>query len=139
CHKFNPQGGVGATNAMHDAIVLANVINGLPFHPIAEDIEAAFQAYKDERFNWVQSAYESSKVHRTMIGQSFASKCSRYCAKHIPTWLFDKIQAKAFSYRPQIAFLPLVKDTSRVKPAPQPSLYIKAPVESEKPTKTQAL
>lgn len=54
---------------MHDAIVLADLINGLPFHPIAEEIEAAFKAYQDERFGWVHSAYESSKVHRTMMGQ----------------------------------------------------------------------
>ncbi|KAK5796906.1 hypothetical protein F5H01DRAFT_418834 [Linnemannia elongata] len=46
CHKFNPAGGVGAANAMHDAIALANRINGLPFHPIAEEIEDAFKAYK---------------------------------------------------------------------------------------------
>jgi hypothetical protein len=71
--------------------------------------------------------------------KSFASKFSRFCAKHIPTWLFDKIQAKAFAYRPQAAFLPLVKDTGRVKTAPQPSLYIKAPVESDGPVKAQAL
>jgi hypothetical protein len=54
---------------MHDAIVLANLINGLPFHPVVEEIEAAFKAYKKERFQWVHEAFESSKVHRTMIGQ----------------------------------------------------------------------
>ncbi|KAF9904123.1 hypothetical protein EC991_003000 [Linnemannia zychae] len=127
CHKFNPQGGVGATNAIHDAIVLANVINGLPFHPIAEEIEAAFKAYKDERFELVQAAYESSKVFRTMVGQ------------HVPAWLFDKIQAKSCGYRPQVAFLPLVQESGRRKAAPQPSLYIKAPTESDIPTETQAL
>ncbi|KAK3817834.1 MAG: hypothetical protein J3R72DRAFT_529484 [Linnemannia gamsii] len=132
CHKFNPYGGVGATNAMHDAIVLANRINGLPFHPIADEIEAAFKAYKDERFHWAQNAYESSRVHRAMVGQSTASKCSRYAVKHIPAWLFKRIQAKAFSYRPQVAFLPFVEDTGRVKRAPQASLYVKAPVETEK-------
>lgn len=54
---------------MHDAIVLANLINGLPFHPVAEEIEAAFKAYQDERFQWVLDAFNSSKVHRTMMGQ----------------------------------------------------------------------
>ncbi|KAH7056126.1 hypothetical protein BKA57DRAFT_500477 [Linnemannia elongata] len=94
CHKFNPQGGVGATNAMHDAIVLANLINGLPFHPVAEEIEAAFKAYQDERFQWVLDAFNSSKVHRTMMGQSMASKFSRFFAKHIPVWLFQRIQER---------------------------------------------
>ncbi|KAG0367411.1 hypothetical protein BGX24_003232, partial [Mortierella sp. AD032] len=139
CHKFNPQGGVGATNVMHDAIVLANVINGLPFHPIADEIEAAFKAYKDERILWVQEAFDSSKMQRTMIGQSMASKCSRFFAKHMPAWLFQRIQARSSSYRPQVAFLPYVEDTGRVKPAPQPSLSVKAPVESEKTTTTHAL
>ncbi|KAF9120511.1 hypothetical protein BGW39_011311 [Mortierella sp. 14UC] len=107
CHKFNPQGGVGATNAMHDAVVLANLINGLSFHPRTEEIETAFKAYRDERFQWVQEAFDSSKVHRTMVGQE------RSC-----------------SYRPQVGFLPLVEDTGRVRPAPQPSLLIGAPVQA---------
>ncbi|KAK3817832.1 MAG: hypothetical protein J3R72DRAFT_480149 [Linnemannia gamsii] len=139
CHKFNPQGGVGATNVMHDAIVLANVINGLPFHPIADEIEAAFKAYRDERIQWVQEAFDSSKMQRTMIGQSMASKCSRFFAKHMPAWLFQRIQVRSSSYRPQVAFLPYVEDTGRVKPAPQPSLSVKAPVESEKTTTTHDL
>ncbi|KAH7056127.1 hypothetical protein BKA57DRAFT_531832 [Linnemannia elongata] len=139
CHKFNPQGGVGATNAIHDAIVLANLINGLPFHPIAEEIESAFKAYQDERFGWVQSAYESSKVHRTMMGQSVASKSTRAIAKHIPAWVFRRIQVKACSYRPQVAFLPLVEDTGRVPPAQQPSLWVKAPVELERLSTVQVV
>ncbi|KAG0204215.1 hypothetical protein BGX33_008657 [Mortierella sp. NVP41] len=66
--KFNPSGGVGAANAMHDAIVLANLINALPFHPIADEIEDAFGAYKKERIDWVKKAFDSSKVFRTMAG-----------------------------------------------------------------------
>ncbi|KAF9154192.1 hypothetical protein BG015_001649 [Linnemannia schmuckeri] len=140
CHKFNPQGGVGATNAMHDAIVLANLINGLPFHPVAEEIESAFQAYQEERFQWVQAAFESSKVHRTMMGQSVASKSTRLIAKHAPAWVFRRIQVKACSYRPQVAFLPLIEETGRVRPAHQPSLSVKAPVETENlTTSTHAL
>ncbi|KAG0312636.1 hypothetical protein BGZ97_010996, partial [Linnemannia gamsii] len=135
CHKFNPQGGVGATNAMHDAIVLANLINGLPFHPVVEEIEAAFKAYKKERFQWVHEAFESSKVHRTMIGQSTASKVSRFFAKHIPAWLFNRIQERSCSYRPQVAFLPIIEDAGLVKPAAQPSLSVKGPVEKKQETK----
>lgn len=54
---------------MHDAIVLANRINGLPFHPIAEEIENAFKEYKEERVDWVNKAFESSKAFKTMTGQ----------------------------------------------------------------------
>lgn len=60
---------MGAANAMHDAIALANRINGLPFHPVAEEIEAAFKAYKEERIDWVEKAFDHSKVFRTMAGQ----------------------------------------------------------------------
>ncbi|OAQ29847.1 FAD/NAD(P)-binding domain-containing protein [Linnemannia elongata AG-77] len=119
CHKFNPQGGVGATNAMHDAIVLANLINGLPFHPVAEEIEAAFKAYQDERFQWVLDAFNSSKVHRTMMGQ--------------------RIQEKTCSYRPQVAFLPLIKNTGRVHPAQQPSLSVQASVKNEEKSAAQSV
>ncbi|KAG0287066.1 hypothetical protein BGZ97_007204, partial [Linnemannia gamsii] len=104
CHKFSPSGGVGATHAMHDAIVLANRINGLPFHPIAEEIEAMFKEYQEERIDWVNQGFESSKVFKSMTGQA------QMCAN-----------------RPQVAFLPLVKDTGRIKPAPQSSLFIAAP------------
>ncbi|KAF9537100.1 hypothetical protein EC957_008865 [Mortierella hygrophila] len=129
CHKLNPAGGVGPANAVQDAMVLANLINGLPFHPIADEIEAAFKAYQDERMPWVKDAHKISQTHRTMVGQSFASKSTRYVSKHIPPWLFNRIQARAFSYRPQIAFLPLAVDNGRVRPAHQPSLSVKAPVE----------
>ncbi|KAG0285167.1 hypothetical protein BGZ96_010525 [Linnemannia gamsii] len=74
CHKLNPAGGAGASNALHDAIVLANVINGLPFHPVADEIEAAFKAYQDERMQWVLDAFKVSQVHRTMVGQIVGSK-----------------------------------------------------------------
>ncbi|KAG0069845.1 hypothetical protein BGZ90_000065 [Linnemannia elongata] len=129
CHKFNPAGGVGASNALHDAIVLANLINGLPFHPIASEIEAAFKAYRDERYDLVNAAFDSSKVHRTMAGQGLQSKLTRYISKHIPKWVFDQIQIQATSYRPQVTFLPLVEDTGRYRPAPQPSLSVKTPMD----------
>ena len=54
---------------MHDAVALTNRINGLPFHPVAEENEAAFKAYKKERIEWVEKSFETSKVFRTMEGQ----------------------------------------------------------------------
>lgn len=41
--------------------------------------------------------------------------------------MFHRIQVQATSYRPQVAFLPLVEDNGVVRPAPQPSLSVKAP------------
>ncbi|KAK5796886.1 hypothetical protein F5H01DRAFT_373629 [Linnemannia elongata] len=135
CHKFNPAGGVGAANAMHDAIALANRINGLPFHPIAEEIEDAFKAYQEERIDWVEKAFENSKAFRTMAGQSVSSKATRYIVKNMPAWVVRKFERRQFTNRPQAAFLPAAEDKGTIKTAPQPSLSIKAPEETE-PSKT---
>ncbi|KAG0278864.1 hypothetical protein BGZ96_002206 [Linnemannia gamsii] len=120
-------GGVGASNAMHDALVLANLINGLPFHPITSEIEAAFKAYQEERFHWAKAAYEASKVFRSMAGQTTTAKVVRFCVKNMPQWIFQQGQKRTTGYRPQCAFLPLVEDTGRVVPFPQPSLSVQGP------------
>ncbi|KAK5796987.1 hypothetical protein F5H01DRAFT_127361 [Linnemannia elongata] len=139
CHKFNPAGGVGAANAMHDAIALANRINGLPFHPIAEEIEDAFKAYQEERIDWVEKAFDTSKVFRTMAGQTLSSKVTRYIMKHTPTWVMLKLERRQFTNRPQAAFLPAAEDKGIVEAAPQPSLSIKTPEETEQSKSTQVV
>ncbi|KAF9306545.1 hypothetical protein BGZ91_008551 [Linnemannia elongata] len=139
CHKFNPAGGVGAANAMHDAVELANRINGLPFHPIAEEIEAAFKAYKNERIDWAEKALENSKVLKTMAGQSISSKVTRFFVKHTPPWVMLKVERRQLIHRPQAAFLPAAEDKGTVKAAPQPSLSIKAPEDTETSKSTQAV
>lgn len=72
CHKFNPSGGAGAVNAMHDAVVLANYINALPFHPVLSEIENAFELYRSDRIEWAEKAYTSSQTI-----QSFVAKVRR--------------------------------------------------------------
>ncbi|KAG0373918.1 hypothetical protein BGX24_011062 [Mortierella sp. AD032] len=71
CHKLSPSGGAGAANAMHDAVTLANYINALPFHPTANEITAAFKAYYNERRPWVQEAFDSSKIFKTMTASVY--------------------------------------------------------------------
>ncbi|KAF9920049.1 hypothetical protein FBU30_010219 [Linnemannia zychae] len=131
CHKFSPAGGVGAANAIHDAIAVANRIYGLPFHPVIEEIDAAFKEYKKERINWVMSGFNSSRIHRTMAGQSTSAWIIQQIFKRIPTSIMRKIQSKQFCHRPQAAFLPLVDDNGMFPPAYQPSLYVKAPQEED--------
>lgn len=78
---------MGATNAMHDAIVLANYLNGMPLNPTTKDIEAVFREYKNERISWVNTAFESSKVFRTMVGQVCLSKASmQYASFRLFGW-----------------------------------------------------
>ncbi|KAF9098326.1 hypothetical protein BGX29_007676 [Mortierella sp. GBA35] len=122
CHKFNPSGGVGAVNAMHDAIVLANYIHALPPKPTAEEITTAFMAYKDERFSFVQEAAGSSRVFKTMTGSDFSAKVIRFITKRLPVWVMRYVQVRANRNRLQVYFLPRADDTGTVRPAPQPSL-----------------
>ncbi|KAG0202462.1 hypothetical protein BGX33_009698 [Mortierella sp. NVP41] len=126
CHKFSPAGGAGASNAMHDAISLANYLNALPLHPSAEDITTAFKAYHDERMPWVEASSGSSKMYRTMTSRTISGALIRTFAKHMPAWLQRKNAIRLSINRPQIAFLPLIEDTGSVRPAPQPSLQTRS-------------
>ncbi|KAF9120515.1 hypothetical protein BGW39_011315 [Mortierella sp. 14UC] len=132
CHKFSPSGGAGAANAMHDAIALANRINGLPFHPMADEIEDAFKEYKAERIDWVNTAFNGSKALKNMAGQSISSWIARTIMRNIPSGLMRRIETRQFCHRPQVAFLPLVEDKGIFPPAHQPSLSVKAPQETKK-------
>ncbi|KAF9537011.1 hypothetical protein EC957_009045 [Mortierella hygrophila] len=123
CHKLNPSGGAGATNAIHDAIVLANYIHALPDHPIADEIEGAFKAYQEERFEWVQSAFDTSQTFRNMVDKGAKAKITRLVMKNLPGWIFSKFEERMLSNRPQVYFLPLDQTELTMKPAYQPSLY----------------
>ncbi|KAF9083755.1 hypothetical protein BGX29_002911 [Mortierella sp. GBA35] len=122
CHKFNPMGGAGGANAMHDAVALANYIHALPDHPTAEDIQDAFKAYKDERIEWVQIQFQASQMTRTLVDKGFKAMLTRFCAKNMPTWMARIYEQRMLGYRPQVYFLPLVETPAGVKVAPQPSL-----------------
>ncbi|KAF9928812.1 hypothetical protein FBU30_002083 [Linnemannia zychae] len=49
CHKLHPAGGLGAVNAIHDAIALANLLYAMPAKTETE-ITAVFKEYYTERF-----------------------------------------------------------------------------------------
>lgn len=63
---MNPAGGAGATNALHDAISLANYIYALPPRPTIKDTDEAFTAYTNERIPWAKAAFDSSNIYKTM-------------------------------------------------------------------------
>ncbi|KAG0373923.1 hypothetical protein BGX24_011067, partial [Mortierella sp. AD032] len=130
CHKFSPAGGAGAVNAMHDAVILANHINALPHHPTADEITKAFAAFQEERVPWVEEAFDTSKIFKVMAAKTFVGKIVRLCAKYMPASVQKKSAVRMAVNRPQIAFLPRVKDTGLVEPAPQPSLNAKGPVDT---------
>ncbi|KAF9905575.1 hypothetical protein EC991_001536 [Linnemannia zychae] len=132
CHKFNPSGGAGATNAIHDAAILANYIDALPDHPIAEEIERAFLAYRADRIPWVEEAFEQSRMFRNMVDKGFKAMIVRFILKYAPAWVMKARNERMAGYKPQVAFLPPDEVKPLVKAIYQPSLHAKAQAQGEK-------
>ncbi|KAF9538473.1 hypothetical protein EC957_006729 [Mortierella hygrophila] len=129
CHKLNPSGGAGAVNAMHDAAVLANYINALPLHPVVDEIESAFESYRDERIEWVERAFNTSQMLQALVAKGLKPMLVRFMMKNMPEFLKRRAAEQMYSCRPQLAFLPLDETPALVKPAYQPSLKAKAPAQ----------
>ncbi|KAG0331525.1 hypothetical protein BG004_001631 [Podila humilis] len=121
CHKMNPTGGVGAMNAMHDAVSLANWLSTLRCAD-AKQLEAVFEEYRKERYPFAKEAFESSQMFRVNLGKNMMASLVRGMLKRIPLWLWKRIILKKYLARPQASFLPLVKDDAKLKPMLQQSL-----------------
>ncbi|KAG0093384.1 hypothetical protein BGZ92_005855 [Podila epicladia] len=121
CHKMHPSAGLGAVSAIHDAIVLANVLHDLPSKN-PDDITRAFLAYKDERYPLAKVSWDTSHKMSQVLGKTWINAMIRFGINHMPDWIWTKALSRMYGYRPQVGFLPLVKDRGSVKPAPQPSL-----------------
>ncbi|KAF9126823.1 hypothetical protein BGW39_006327 [Mortierella sp. 14UC] len=139
CHKFNPSGGAGAVNAMHDATVLANYINALPFHPVVSEIKHAFEQYRSDRIEWAEKAYTSSRTIQSFVAKGVKPMINRFVVRNMPEFVKRKVTEQMYSCRPQGAFLPLDKTETLVKAVPQPSLSAKAPKESDDGNSTKTV
>ncbi|KAG0238173.1 hypothetical protein BGW42_007164 [Actinomortierella wolfii] len=126
CHKFTPAGGVGATNAMHDAIVLANLIHALPNNATAKEINEAFQAYQEERLPHVRDAFSHSRSFQVTNSKGYTGKLMRFAARHMPAWMQRKTAISMNINRPQVAFLKRIEDTGSIPPAHQKSLHVQS-------------
>ncbi|KAF9341209.1 hypothetical protein BGZ91_010342 [Linnemannia elongata] len=122
CHKFNPAGGAGANNAIHDAVALANRLQALPDQPSVEDIERAFKLYKKERFPKVKEAFNSSLALKAMVEQNMKGALMRHMSKNMPMWLNRKMLIRMISYQPQLSYVDLIPNEGSVRPAHQQSL-----------------
>ncbi|KAF9429371.1 hypothetical protein BGZ76_001399, partial [Entomortierella beljakovae] len=120
CHKSHPAGGQGAANAIHDAVILANCIFALK-DTSAESIKAAFSDYYNQRFSYAKAACDnSSGFAKILNGQKFSEKLlRRVYLNYIPKWLIDLSVAEVVKYRPQVAWLPLVKARGKQVVLPQ--------------------
>ncbi|KAI8596299.1 hypothetical protein EDD21DRAFT_419805 [Dissophora ornata] len=107
---------------MQDAVTLANCIYELPEHPTTKDISKAFKFYQNERYPLAKSAYDTSHRLASIVGQNWYNNLLRSMMKYIPKSVFTKSLEVMYAYRPQVSFLPPVKDRGMIKPSPQPSL-----------------
>ncbi|KAI7817018.1 hypothetical protein BC939DRAFT_467147 [Gamsiella multidivaricata] len=120
CHKMLPGAGLGAVNAMQDAVVLANCIYNMK-DASPKSFTAAFQEYYRQRYDRADEQLQrSGAMSKTMAGQTWTERLTRnIILNYIPDWIQQKGFAKAFEYRPQIAWLPLVENRGTGKVLPQ--------------------
>ncbi|KAF9365955.1 hypothetical protein BGX34_007314 [Mortierella sp. NVP85] len=109
CHKMLPGAGLGAVNAMHDSIVLANCIYNME-DVTPKSIKAAFEEYYRQRFPRLNAHFQRSRqITAAFGGKTRMQKLYRHLIlNYIPKWLADWGYVKSMEYRPQIAWLPLI-------------------------------
>ncbi|ORZ08757.1 hypothetical protein BCR41DRAFT_424341 [Lobosporangium transversale] len=120
CHKMLPGAGLGAVNAMQDAIVLANCIYNMEDNSL-KSITAAFQDYYRQRHSRALNAFQrSSTWSQVFYGLTWKERLLRQVMmNYIPTWVHDRMDVKESAYRPQIAWLPLIPARGSLAMLPQ--------------------
>ncbi|KAG0321945.1 hypothetical protein BG000_003063 [Podila horticola] len=129
--KLNPSGGAGALTAIHDAVALANWISTL-HKPRLADIDGVFAEYQAERLPVAKEAVGTTKFFKSMGGKGIVSALSKSLFRHMPEWLIRIVRLKMVAARPQLSFLPLVKDKGSIPPKYQPSLEKTLPILKER-------
>ncbi|KAG0034670.1 hypothetical protein BGZ81_003714 [Podila clonocystis] len=117
--KLHP---AGAATAIQDAVTLANWFNILSAKPTEEDLAKVFEEYQKERHSTINDRMLISQTNSALLTESFFSKLARFILNYLPKWLIEKAAYDNVRCRPQIAFLPQVKDVGLVAASPQPSL-----------------
>ncbi|KAI8605425.1 hypothetical protein EDD21DRAFT_363517 [Dissophora ornata] len=120
-HKMLPSAGQGAVNAMQDSVILANCLYDIVKNPTSENITAAFQDYKAQRYPHVQFQFDSSKLQAKIIyGQTWGERLLRKIVfGYLPKSMLHKDTIKAAAYRPQCTYLPLTPNHGTHPPLPQ--------------------
>ncbi|KAF9343920.1 hypothetical protein BGX26_005023, partial [Mortierella sp. AD094] len=120
CHKMLSSAGQGAVNALQDAVILANCIYDLKSLS-SDDISAAFEDYREQRYPFVVEQYEASKFNAKIIyGQTFFEKLIRNIVlNYIPKSIQLKSAMKNLAYRPQATYLPLAPKRGKGPVLPQ--------------------
>ncbi|KAI1314762.1 hypothetical protein EDD11_001731 [Mortierella claussenii] len=121
CHKIHPASGLGAVNAFHDAAALANWLSVMRSTSL-EETEEIFKEYKAERYSSAIAAFNTGKAVTAVLGTDWKAKTARMLTRTMPNFLYKISLRSAMSQRPQVSFLPLVKDEGSLPPRHQPSL-----------------
>ncbi|KAF9103764.1 hypothetical protein BGX29_002951 [Mortierella sp. GBA35] len=114
-HKILPSNGQGAVNAIHDATILANCLYDIK--PTSfENIKAALEDYKDERYDIVREQYAQSHFSAKLLyGKNFSERALRYMVLNwIPASMQSKQIVKDSTYIPQANFLPQVPKRGKI-------------------------
>ncbi|KAF9405918.1 hypothetical protein BGZ94_003333 [Podila epigama] len=123
CHKMNPSGGVGAVNAMFDAVAVANWLSTLQSWSVS-DLEVVFKEYHAERHPVATAAFARSQMFSKNLGKGWLSVIVRGILKHLPSFLMRRLAiAQLVAVRPQVSFLPLIEDKATYPAHYQPSLH----------------
>ncbi|KAF9314650.1 hypothetical protein BG003_003941 [Podila horticola] len=122
CHKFDPAGGAGAVNAIQDAICLGNWINTLPKTISTKELRIVFQDYLAERLPIAKENFAKSQFFASLKENTWTAMGLRFMVYNIPEFLHRKVLVKMMENRPQLSFLPYVKDEGSVPAMSQHSL-----------------
>ncbi|KAG0234132.1 hypothetical protein BGW42_006872 [Actinomortierella wolfii] len=119
-HKLVPWGGQGATQAMLDAIDLANVLHELPNNSPAA-ITRAFKAFFDHRFPDSRAAHTSSVTAAKLTGgRGFMADLHRAISlTYMPPLLRSITMNKLHYNRPILSYLPPPEERGTMKPNPK--------------------
>ncbi|KAG0251166.1 hypothetical protein DFQ27_008961 [Actinomortierella ambigua] len=119
-HKLVPWGGQGATQAMLDAVDLANVLYELPSNTPAA-ITRAFKAFYDHRFPDARAAHNSSVTASKLTGgRGFMADLYRAIAlTYMPPVLYSMTMNKQHYNRPILSYLPPPPAKGTLKPNPK--------------------
>ncbi|KAK3822705.1 MAG: hypothetical protein J3Q66DRAFT_424105 [Benniella sp.] len=122
CHKVHPASGAGAVHAMQDAVALVNWISVLNSTTTIEDAEKVFEEYRAERFPVLQVVFNNGRGLSKVTARDLKARIVRFITRNMPGWLWRIMLKRMIDSRPQVSFLPLVKDSGTVPAKYQPSL-----------------
>ncbi|KAG0253630.1 hypothetical protein BGZ95_006264, partial [Linnemannia exigua] len=121
CHRMFPNAAhQGATNAIQDAVILANLFHDLP-SASSENLVELFKDFQADRYPHAKAQMMMNrKVDRMLSGQSWTESLMRKIYVRYMSKIFQHFcDTKTLADRPQATFLPLVEDRGHVHALPQ--------------------